>query len=257
MLSEILPSRVTTLPPLWREARTGLELAALLRHPVYRGEGVAPGHDAAVLLIPGFLAGDNSLGVMTGWLRRMGYWTSSAGIRWNVNCATAALDVLEGRLEAFAQRRGRQVSLVGQSRGGAFARALGMRRPDLVRGVVTLGTPHLDPLAIHPVVRAQVYFMGALGTLGAPRLLSRTCLTGDCCRELRDSFDRPFPGGVGYVSVYSRSDGIVDWRCCLDPDAEQVEVDSSHIGMSVNAGAYRAIAAGLESFAVRPAAAAA
>jgi hypothetical protein len=55
---------------------------------------------------------------------------------------------------------------------------------------------------------------------------------------------------VRLTSVYSRSDGIVRWPACLDEYAEQVEVDSSHIGMSVSAPAYRAIAAGL----ARPAA---
>jgi triacylglycerol lipase len=257
MASIPLPPRLRGLPPIWQEARTGLELAALLRHPVYRGEGVAAGGDAPVLLIPGFLAGDNSLGLMTGWLRRAGYRTCRAGIRANVDCSTAALHALERRLETFAERWGGPVAVIGQSRGGTLARALAMRRPDLLSGIVTLGAPQLDPMAIHPLVRAQVYAVGALGTFGAPRLFSRDCISGDCCRELRDSADRPFPPGVGYVALYSRSDGIVDWKACLDPAAEQVEVDSSHIGMAVNAEAYRVIARALESFLARPAAAAA
>ena len=257
MASLPLPPRLRSLPPIWQEARTAVELAALLRDPVYRGEGVAPGDDAPILLIPGFLAGDNSLGVMTGWLRRAGYRTCRAGIRANVDCSTAALRALERRLETFAERRGGPVTVIGQSRGGALARALAMRRPELVTGIVTLGAPQLDPLAIHPLVRAQVYAVGALGTLGAPRLFSRGCISGDCCRALRDSAHQPFPAGVGYVAVYSRTDGIVDWRACLDPDAEQVEVESSHIGMAVNASVYRTIARALESFAVVPRAAAA
>ena len=56
------------------------------------------------------------------------------------------------------------------------------------------------------------------------------------------------PKGVGFVSVYSRSDAIVDWRACLDPAAEHVEVDASHIGMAVNAQAYGVVAAALERF---------
>ena len=55
-------------PPLWREARIGLEAAALLRDPILRGEGVADGRGRPVLLIPGFMAGDGSLALMAGWL---------------------------------------------------------------------------------------------------------------------------------------------------------------------------------------------
>ena len=70
--------------PVLRESRVGLETAALLRSPVFRGEGVKDGRGRPVLLIPGFLAGDDSLGLMTRWLRRNGYHTSKAGIRANV-----------------------------------------------------------------------------------------------------------------------------------------------------------------------------
>jgi triacylglycerol lipase len=51
------------------------------------------------------------------------------------------------------------------------------------------------------------------------------------------------------VSVYSKSDGIVDWRSCLDPDAtELVEIGASHCGMAVSRSAWRALAGALESF---------
>jgi hypothetical protein len=61
--------------------------------------------------------------------------------------------------------------------------------------------------------------------------------------------DGPLPDGVGFVSIYSRSDGIVDWHACLDPAAERyVEVDSSHIGMGLNPQVYRAIADALADF---------
>ena len=56
------------------------------------------------------------------------------------------------------------------------------------------------------------------------------------------------PAGVGYLSVYSKSDGIVNWRACLDPAAEHVEIKASHVGMAVNARGYRAIAQALTEF---------
>jgi triacylglycerol lipase len=235
-------------PPLWREARLGLEAAALLRHPVFQGEGVPDGRGQPVLLIPGFLAGDDSLGLMTRWLRRTGHHTRKAGMRANVGCSGAAIDRLEERLDELVAKQGRKAALVGQSRGGTFAKVLAQRRPDLVSGIVTLGTPVMDPNAVHPLVRLQLFTLGAVGTFGVPGLFRRACLVGDCCAEFWEECEAPLPRSVGFVSIYSRTDGIVDWRACLDPSAKQVEVRSSHIGMAVNPAVYEAIAAALPGF---------
>ena len=235
-------------PPLWREGRIGLEAATLLRHPVYRGEGVADAQGQPVLLIPGFMAGDDSLGLMTKWLRRTGHHTRRAGMRSNVDCGAVAVERLTERLEEMAEAGGQKVAIVGQSRGGNFAKVLAARRPDLVSGIVTLGSPQKDPTAVHPLVRAQVYAVGALGTLGARGLFRRSCLSGDCCKSFWEELAAPLPKGIGYVSIYSRSDGIVDWRACLDEGAQHVEVRASHIGMAVNVATYEALAEALEGF---------
>lgn len=235
-------------PPIWRETRLGLEVARLLRDPIFRGEGVRDAGGQPVLLIPGFLAGDDSLGLMTRWLRRTGHHTSKAGVRMNVDCSAALTDRLEVKLERLSERQGQRVAIIGQSRGGHFARVLAVRRPDLVSGIVVLGSPQLDPLAINPLVRASVLAVGLIGTLGARGLMRHSCLFGDCCSDFWDDFERPFPRKVRYLSVYSRSDGVVDWGSCLDPAAEHLEIRASHIGMAVNPGGYRAIADALAGF---------
>jgi len=201
-----------------------------------------------VLLIPGFLAGDDSLGFMTRWLRRTGHHTRKAGMRFNMNCSGQAVDRLETRLESLVEAAGRPAAIVGQSRGGTFARVLAARRPELVSGIVTLGTPHVDPLAVHPLVSLQLLAVGTLGTLRVPGMFRRSCLAGDCCEDFWRTSEENLPRGVGFVSIYSKSDGIVDWPACLAVGAEQVEVRASHIGMAVNAGAYEAITEALHSF---------
>src|SRR5688572_27407754 len=176
---------------------------------------------------------------MAGWLKRIGHRPCRARMRANIDCTTRALDRLEASAERLAERHGRRVAVVGQSRGGSMARGLAMRRPDLVSRIVTLGSPLVDQFAVHPLVRFQVTALGALGTIGVPGLIGRDCGTGACCAQTRALAAQPFPRDVGFVSMYSRSDGIVDWRACLDPDAEHVEVEASHIGMAVNAQVYR------------------
>jgi pimeloyl-ACP methyl ester carboxylesterase len=171
-------SSLGTRPPLWREARIGLEAAALVRDPIFRGDGMADGRGHPVLLVPGFLAGDGSLSPMAGWLKRAGYRPSRAGIVSNVNCAGVLMPRLEKRLERLVSLQSRRAAIVGQSRGGTLAKVLAHRRPDLVSGVVALGSPHVSPLAVHPLVRLQVEAVSRLGSLGAPGLFKRSCLDG-------------------------------------------------------------------------------
>src|SRR3954468_14696521 len=187
------------LPPLWRESRVAFEAASLRRSGGWHGEGVLPGDGRPVLLIPGFLAGDGSLATMTEWLRANEYRTRRAGIRANVSCSEAACARLETRLEAFADRAGEPVTIVGQSRGGIFARALATRRPDLVAGIVTLGSPTVSQLSVHPIVLAQIGLVAALGSGRVPGLFSARCLRGECCNHFRDALTEPFPTDIPWT----------------------------------------------------------
>jgi pimeloyl-ACP methyl ester carboxylesterase len=241
------------VPPLWRETRVALEATGLRRSAVWRGEGLPRGDGRPILLVPGFLAGDGTLATMTHWLRALGYRTRRAGIRANVACSEAACARLEVRLEAFAEHAGRPVTIVGQSRGGIFAKALAARRPDLVQAIVTLGAPTVSQLRVHPLVLAEVGLVAALGSSRVPGLFSLRCLRGDCCERFRAALAGPFPDDVRWTALYSRTDGVVDWRACLDPQADDlVEVRASHIGMALNAQVYAEVAAALAGEQARP-----
>jgi pimeloyl-ACP methyl ester carboxylesterase len=185
---------------------------------------------------------------MARWLRGTGHHPSRAGIRVNVSCSGSAIESLENRLEQLVHERGARAAIIGHSRGGTFARVLAHRRPDLVSGVVMLGCAQGDPLAVHPLIRAQIEVIATLGRLGVPGLFSRACLDGHCCAGFWEAFVAPPRRGVGLVSVYSRTDGVVRWQSCLDPGAEQVEVKSTHCGMAVHPDVFRVVAGSLEGF---------
>ena len=138
-----------------------------------------------------------------------------------MNCAGVLMPRLEERLERLVALQGQRAAIVGQSRGGKLAKVLARRRPDLVSGVVALGSPQVDPLAVHPLVRLQVEAVSRLGSLGAPGLFKRSCLDGDCCSSFWEDLAEPPARGVRLVSVYSKSDGVVDWHSCLDPHADE------------------------------------
>jgi pimeloyl-ACP methyl ester carboxylesterase len=240
---------VTVLPPSgWRECFVGLEAARLARSPVWRGVEVPDGGGRPVLLIPGFLAGDGSLAVLTRWLRTVGYRTRRAGISINAACSERACATLEVLLEELAAQHGRRVAIVGHSRGGVLAKGIAAARPDLVSGIVTLAAPTVARLPASPLMLGQMATAAALDAGHFPGVASWRCLTGSCGRRFRRALTGPFPGDVGFVSVYARSDPFADWRACQDPAAELAEIDSSHVGMVFNAHAYERIASALASF---------
>jgi pimeloyl-ACP methyl ester carboxylesterase len=187
-----------------------------------------------VLLVPGFLAGDSSLALMGLALRREGLRTYRSRIRANVGCTLDAAALLEMRLESIAARRGTKVRIVGHSLGGMLARGVAARRPDLVSGIVTMGSPVLAPAAHHVTLSASVDVLVRLSRAGMPRLMSEDCVGGACARQSFEEGRSPLPAGVRFTAVYSRRDGVVDWRACIDPAAEAVEVTASHVGMAVD-----------------------
>lgn len=198
-----------------------------------------------VMLIPGFMAGDASLTRMAVWLRTGGYTLARSGIQWNTNCMEKTVEELERRLERAVEQAGRPALLVGQSRGGSIGRALAVLRPDLIDALVTLGSPLLDQLAVKPRVWLSILTVGALGTVGIPGMFSVSCINGDCCARTREATRAPFPDHVRFLSFYSRSDEVVRWQACLDPAAEQLEIDTSHVGMGMAREVWVTLAAEL------------
>ncbi len=187
-----------------------------------------------VILVPGFMAGDTSLSLMARALRAQGFRTYRSHIRANVGCTGDAASQLEARLESIAIRRGTRVQVVGHSLGGMLARGIAVRRPDLVSGIITLGSPMLAPGAHHRALSAGVDLLVRLSRAGVRGLMAEECVAGGCARQSFDESQRPVPAGIGFTTIYSRRDGIVDWRACVSPAAHAVEVTASHIGMAVD-----------------------
>jgi triacylglycerol lipase len=227
--------------PLWGELRYGAELLRLVARHALRPLPAAT-DPQPVLLIPGFMAGDSSLALLRGWLERRGHAVSVSGLRVSIDCTERIVSRLEQQLDELASKAGRRVFLIGQSRGGAMARCLAVRNPAAIDGLVMLGTPVCDPLAVAPPVRRTLSVIARLGDLGLPRVLSTSCRDGDCCTHVWEQIGAPLERHIRAVAVYSRSDGIVDWRACADPHAEAVEIDSSHCGMSVHPRVYELLA---------------
>ena len=202
-----------------------------------------------VLLVPGFMSGDFALTPMNDSLRDAGHWTSRSGIAPNIGCTVEMVDVVERRVESIAARTGRRVAIVGWSRGGTLGKIVAVRRPELVESLITLGTPNTNPLAVNQTLASQLQLLTRLQSLGVPGVLGQDCLTGSCATQVRAWLDSDFPAHVRYVSMFSMNDGVIDWRACLDPAAEHVEVDATHMAMGAEPAVIdrvRELLAGIE-----------
>jgi pimeloyl-ACP methyl ester carboxylesterase len=227
------------------ETRWSLELSRLLVDPVFAGRGVPRGDGRPVLLMPGFMAGDQTLLVLAGWLYRIGYRPRLCGFVANGNCSDRAADRVERRLESIAAGHGGRVALIGHSRGGHYARALATRRPELVSHAISLGADLNGMFACSaPTLKAVAGFRAVLRGTGRAR--SPECLSDACRCRFTSDFYAPFPAdAVHLTSVYSRGDGVVHWQAQLVPYADCVQVTGSHVGLVFNRKSYRAIAAAL------------
>jgi PGAP1-like protein len=218
---------------MWLEGRIYIEYLRLIRDPVYRGIDVPPGLGRPVILIPGFLAGDWTLRTPFQWLRRMGYRPRMAGVALNVMYSEVMLRPLIDSLVALHKRTAARVSLVGHSRGGVLAKVLAHRKPELVEQVIALGSPLNDPFDVHPLTMAGVRAAHLYNVVryGHPASVEM--------RFLRDLAAAP---KVPTTSIYSRSDGVVNWKACLRSDINAIEVKGSHVGLALNPEVYRILA---------------
>jgi pimeloyl-ACP methyl ester carboxylesterase len=93
-----------------------------------------------VLVLPGLAAGDASTLPLRWALQAHGHSAHGWGLGRNVGPTRRVVAGLRDRLVELAE--GERVSLVGWSLGGVFARQLSRERPELVRQVITMGSPY-------------------------------------------------------------------------------------------------------------------
>ncbi len=220
-----LPDSPPPITNLLRETRWIAEWTA---SAVGRGlDDLPTGDGHGVLLLPGFLAPDRSLQSLARVLRRLGYRTYRSGLNPNPGPTPSTVHWLRRRVpDVLARTRG-PISLIGQSLGGIYAREIARWYPSQVRMVITLGSPFRDP--DHTRARR---ISEALRRWWAPE-----------GRRSGGSLSRPLP--VPTTSIYSRTDGIVPWQACLErrgPRRENIEVDTSHFGMSLHPSVIRIVA---------------
>ena len=208
-------------------AEAGLLMVQLpmLRMQLPKGQG-------PVMVLPGFTTDDTSTWLLRRFLSSLGYSVAPWAMGLNRGPMMALLAPLIARLDDWYRETGEQPSLVGWSRGGTLSREIARERPDLIRSVVTMGSP----------VRGGVH-----GTSIGRWVTSETGLSPQQLNQiLRERQRRPITTAV--TAIYSKTDGVVSWQACIDdlnPSVEHKLVESSHMGLGVNAAVYRLVAKAL------------
>jgi hypothetical protein len=210
-----------------------LRLRSLARQPRGRGE--------PVLVLPGYGAGDISTVVLQSYLRLLGYRVRGLGRRKHSRDVPQLLKRVLKRVVSIAHKAEQKVHIIGWSSGGYLGREAARERPDLVRQVITLGTP---------VVGGPKY------TVVAHRMRRRgidiEAMAAQIASRNRISLTTPV------TAIYSRADAVVAWKACIDNDCsnvEHVEVVTTHFGLGFCPEVYRIIAERLAHGGVEPCAA--
>lgn len=175
------------------------------------------GDGHCVLVLPALGCGDPYTQHIRTFLDRIGYTAQGWNLGVNIGPSKRLLDGAMQRLQALSSEHG-PVSIVGFSMGGLFARWLALRMPDRVRQVVTVCSPIHQP--------ARNFWLPLEPFLGVWR--------GHDVRALAEEVARPLP--VRCTALYSRADGLVNWRACLDESCREdsVEITGPHVLIACN-----------------------
>ncbi len=178
-----------------------------------------------VLLLPGFLASDASTLMLRQYLLYMGY----EPLPWTLGRNTGSFSIFEEKLldrfDKLAKTYDDKISIIGQSLGGVFGRDIAHRFPESVRQVITLGSPFgaLAANATNPMVTRLFQQQSGISVEELQAKLS----------EIEASKSPSVPS----TAIFSKGDGVVNWRVCREDDSHQtesIEVRGSHCGMGFN-----------------------
>ncbi len=170
-----------------------------------------------MFVLPGFGAADGSLIPLRRFLAGRDHDVSGWGLGRNTGDVHGLVRRFLPRLERRVEVAGRPANLTGWSLGGVVAREATRERPDLVHQVATFGTPLFGPRAS---AAARAFSAEQIGHIEA---------------LIADRTGRALPRPI--MAIYSKQDGIVDWRACIDevtPFALNVEVSATHFGMGLS-----------------------
>lgn len=208
-------------------ALTELSVAYSL-NSVYKTPQNGDGHP--VMILPGFMSTKTSTALLRKHIANLGYSVYDWGLGRNYG-KVEYMELLLETLDEMYKRNGKeQISLIGWSLGGVFARQLAKEKPHLIRQVITLGSPFRDITQPNNIEWLYSAISGGRKAKNTNKALLENL---------------PLPAPVPTTAIYSKEDGIVPWRMCMEVEEDEwhqnIQVRGSHIGLGVNASVLAVI----------------
>jgi PGAP1-like protein len=175
-----------------------------------------------ILILPGFMASDFSTGHFRTFLKQLGYTPYTWDLGRNYG-NISQLNILLKKIQNLHEEHQAKVSLIGWSLGGVYARQLAKVKPDLIRQVITLGSPFAGIHEPNNVVWLYKLING-----------KRKISEND--KKWMENIAGPAP--VPTTALYSKDDGIVPWEACMEPIEDElhqnIEIKGTHLGLGFN-----------------------
>ena len=195
---------------------------------IYKKAAQGDGHP--VIVLPGFMASERSTLPLRKFINKLGYTAYDWGLGRNLGQLSYQEALVELVEELYTKHQVR-ISLVGWSLGGVFARELAKKRPEIIRQVITLGSPFRAVIRKNNAAWLYEYVSGGEKVEDIdPALLA----------------DFPNPAPVPTTSIYSKEDGVVPWQYCMEKEEtamhQNIQVRGSHLGLGVNPSVLRIVA---------------
>ena len=206
---------------LMAEGRAVYDAAAMI--PMLGLKKCLPqGDNHPVLVFPGFLASSRSTVPLRKYLADLGYRSHRWKLGYNMGYSYKLHYGMRDRVTELFERYGEKISLVGWSLGGVYARELAREMPDIVRQVISMGSP----------------FRGHPSSSNVHKIFNM--FTEVPYDELPESFlqDMAHPPPVPTTALYTRGDGVVAWQSTVElsdrEDVENIHVGGAHLGLGFN-----------------------
>ena len=202
------------------DGRSGLEfMSTMMSGPILLSAPRGDGH--SVIIVPGFRQAASQLMPLQCYLDSLGYDTHTF-IEGGGAANRETVSQLAERAEDLSNKGASPVSLIGWSLGGLIARAVAVERPRCVRQVITLSSPFAGDPSDNSLVRMH------------DRMSSVPLV--EVSEDIKALARGPLP--VPTSAIYSRSDGLLPWKHCINDasavNAENIEVISSHGGVGMH-----------------------
>lgn len=188
------------------------------------------GNGQVVIVVPGLLSNNFATIILRKYLNKIGYKAFSWQSGFNLG-RLESLPVIINQVEKTASQFNQKVVLIGWSMGGIFVREVAKNQPNLIKKVITIGSPFADVNA--PNHAKWTYDFLNRNTKVDQNIVDQIHL----------------PASIPTIALYSKTDGMVPWEACMEIEENEthknIEISSCHFGMGANPNVLKAVAENL------------